>query len=87
MDLKILTDAYNKSSPETKIILDRKTYYKLSEKTKDKLSRDTSFVNMGPEEVIISKTIKLHGKYLDEIKKENPEKIIKFNYINILDFI
>lgn len=88
MDLKILTDAYNKSSPESKIILDRETYYNLSNETKNKLSRDVSFVSMGEESmVIISKTIKLHGKYLDEIKKEKPDKIIKCNYINILDFI
>lgn len=90
MDLKIIKNLYLKS--ENKIILDRETYFKLSENTKDKLSRDVSFRPSG--EVIISKIIRLYPPYLEIVKKENPDKIVKIQKngynvdgIDILDFI
>ncbi|MBS1592665.1 MAG: hypothetical protein JST07_11225 [Bacteroidetes bacterium] len=90
MDLKILKKYYLES--ENKITVDRETYFKLSENTKDKLSRDVSFRPSG--EVLISKIIRLYPPYLEIIKKEKPDKIVKIqknNYevdgINILDFI
>lgn len=95
MDLKIFKKYYLES--ENKIILDKETYFKLSEKTKDKLSRDVSFRPSGGEvnpQVIISKIIRLYPPYLEIMKKEKPDKIVKIQKngyevdgINILDFI
>lgn len=95
MDLKILKKIYLES--ENQIILDKKTYFKLSESTKDKLSRDVSFRPSG--EILISKIIRLYPPYLEIMKKEKPDKIIKIQkngykgqpyeveVIDILDFL